>query len=206
MWCTTKVEAVSPSVKTWSTSTIPLSMMMHWGRLWPQRVTVNIRWLLSLLFFQSEENSEIWYNLVLAFTGCFHRASWRGLWVEGRLLWSSSLHWCCSGSANINVYTPVDTSQGGICSVQTSTDQFKPVQTRPGKRYDFTTDGSVKLFGISGKMQAKFYAVLVIAICTFFREFLAVSWQFCQFNGVCLVNEAFFWGELPVFSGKCILA
>ena len=32
---------------------------------------------------------------------------------------------------------------------------------RPGKRYDFTTNGHVTFFGIFCKMQAKFYAVLV---------------------------------------------
>ena len=32
---------------------------------------------------------------------------------------------------------------------------------RPGKRYTFTTNGRLNLLGISGKMQAIFYAFLV---------------------------------------------
>ena len=38
---------------------------------------------------------------------------------------------------------------------------LKKIPVRPGKRYALTTGVRVKLFGISGKMQAKFDGVMV---------------------------------------------
>ena len=65
----------------------------------------------------------------------------------------------------------------------------------------------VDIFEISGKMQSKFYVVLVKLFVVFkfsiLRAFLKKFWQF---KGVCLVHKAF-WRYLRVFySSKCILA
>ena len=67
---------------------------------------------------------------------------------------------------------------------------------RPEKRYNLTTNGSLKCCGILGIMPAKLHAILVKScnFCNFalFKEdFLAINWQFWQFHCDCLVNEAF---------------
>ena len=60
---------------------------------------------------------------------------------------------------------------------------------RPGKKYNITTTGRVNFFRISGKMQAKFYAVLIklyviLQWCTLkgifgnFLRILAIQWCF----------------------------
>ena len=59
-----------------------------------------------------------------------------------------------------------------------------------------TIQPMLKNCGTSGKTQAKFYAVLItnnVFSCNF-----AIFLPFWQFNGDCLVNEAFF-GESYVF-------
>ena len=71
---------------------------------------------------------------------------------------------------------------------------------RPGKRSNLTTNGCVSFLGLKSDLHCFGNIMCYIVILPFFvGNFCQLSGLFCQFIGVCLVNEASFGRDLQVF-------